>query len=433
MNLTLAGILGLVIMILLIFLRMPIGFAMGLVGFVGLIYVVDWNFAFSTLSLIPFSVVLDFNKSVVPLFVLMSMVASESGIAEEIYKAAHAWFGHIKGGLAMATAIGCGGFAAVSGSSMATAAAMSQVAYPEMQKFGYSSTLSLGSITAGGTVGILIPPSMGFILYSIVTGESVGKLFMAGILPGILQVVFYVALIGVLCLRNPRLGPAGPLSDWGGRARASAGAWPMIILFLVVMGGIYLGVFTAMEAGALGAFGAFVIGFARRRLNRQKIVQSFLDTGRVTAMIFFIIVGAIIFSTFLSVTRLPFTLAEILAGLPVHRYVVLLWILFLYVILGCFLDIYAAMFLTVPILFPVILALEFDPIWYGVLMVRVMEMGLITPPVGMNCFVISGVTKVPLGTIFRGVLPFLIADILHLALLLFFPVISLWLPRLMTG
>jgi C4-dicarboxylate transporter DctM subunit len=433
MDLTLIGIIGIVLMIALVFLRMPVGFSMGFVGFLGLFYVIGWKSDFSILGLVPFSVVLDYNKAVIPLFILMGIVASETGMAEEAYRAAHAWLGHIKGGLAMTTAVACGAFAAVSGSSIATAAAMGKVAYPEMQKYKYDTRLSIGSITAGGTVGILIPPSMGFILYSLLTEESIGQLFMAGLFPGILEVVFYMVVIWWLCRRNPQMGPPGSRTDLRDKLKASQGGWPIILLFLLVMGGIYLGVFTPMEAGAIGAFGALVIGFARKRLNRRTITESFLETGRITAMIFILIIGAFLFSTFLTLTKLPSTMADFFAGLLVNRYIVLIGILFLYIILGCFLDIYAAMFITVPILYPVIVALGFNPIWFGVLMVRVMEMGLITPPIGLNCFIVAGVTKVPLGTVYRSVIPFLIADIFHVALLLAFPAISLWLPKMMIG
>jgi tripartite ATP-independent transporter DctM subunit len=331
----------------------------------------------------------------------------------------------------MSTVVACGGFAAMSGSSAATAATMGKVALPEMRKYGYDETLSTGSVAAGGTIGILIPPSMGFILYGILTEESIGKLFMAGIIPGILEILFYIAVIFILCRFNANLGPAGPQIGFVEKVAALKYTWAMLCLFLLVMGGIYGGWFTPSEAGAIGAFGAIVISAISGKMTRENMMASILEAARTTAMIVLIIAGAFIFMKFMAVSRLPSWLADFVAGLPFSPMVIMMLILLLYIILGMFLDIYAAILLTLPILFPVIVSLGFDTIWYGVVMVRVMEVGLITPPMGLNVFILAGATNAPLGIIFRGIVPFLIADILHIALLVAFPGISLFLVRMM--
>ena len=333
----------------------------------------------------------------------------------------------------MATCVGCGAFAAISGDSTATALAMGTVAYPEMKKYKYHPSLALGSICAGGTIGILIPPSMGFIIYAILTGASVGRLFMAGLIPGILEVVFYMVTIWIVCLRNPKMGPAGPRATLKHKLGTLKQTWSVIILFVLVMGGIYLGVFTPTEAGAIGALGAIIIGFSMRRLNRQKITTAFLDTGRMAAMTMFLLVGAMFFAKFMAVTKIPFMLADFIAALEVSRYIIVIGILVFYILCGCFLPLGATMVLTLPIIFPIIVALGFNPIWYGVLMVRMLEIGLITPPIGIICFILSGVTKVPVSTIYRGIIPFLIADLIEVALLVAFPALSLWLPTMMKG
>jgi tripartite ATP-independent transporter DctM subunit len=422
---------GIALMVILIFLRMPVAFVMALIGSLGLCYISGLNVSVANLGIVSYSTVANFNMAVLPLFLLMGNVAGQAGISRDIYRTSYTWFGRVKGGLAMASVVGCGGFAAICGSSAATAAAMGTVALPEMKKFKYDPKLAIGSIAAGGTLGFLIPPSLGFIIYALLTEESIGRLFMAGILPGVLEIILYMITIWYICLRNPDMGPAGPKTSFGEKIISLKGSWSMMVLFLLVMGGIYLGVFTPGEAGAIGAFGAFVIGFARRRLDRSGILDSFLDTGRTTAMVLLLIFGATIFTQFMAVTKIPFTLANMIGGLEVNRYVILVGILFFYILIGCVFDVMAAMFLTLPILFPVVSALDFHPIWYGVLMVRVVEIGQITPPFGLVCFVLSGVTKESVGTIFRGVAPFLIADIFMIALLVVFPQISLFLPTMM--
>ena len=427
------GLIGIIVLLILIFLNMPIGFALALVGFCGFAWVAGFSGALNNLSAVPFRWVADYSMAVVPLFLLMGSIAANTGITQDLYAAAHNWIGRLRGGLAMATVAACAGFAAICGSSTATGAAMSKVALPEMKRYNYDLKMAAGSIAAGGTIGILIPPSLGFIVYAILTEESVGRLFMAGILPGILQAVFYIATIYILCVRNPGMGPAGPKTSFKSKVKAVKGVWSMLALFVLVMGGIYTGFFTPSEAAAIGAFGALVISLIGRRLTRNNLVTSLYETGQSTAMIFIVIIGAFIFMRFLAVSNLPFVLSEVVTGLNLPPYAILVMILVFYIIIGCFLEIMSTLALTIPIIFPTILALGFDPIWFGVLFVRMAEIGEITPPIGLNCFVIAGVTGIPVGTVFRGIVPFIIADIFHVALLVAIPAISLLLPGMMKG
>jgi C4-dicarboxylate transporter DctM subunit len=340
MNDTTIGLLGIVALMVLIFLRMPIGFAMALVGFVGFAVVSGTPGALSNLSAVPFRYVADYTFVVIPMFLLMGNIAANTGISRDLYTAAHSWVGHMRGGLAMASVAAGAGFAAVSGSSTATAAAMGKVAFPEMQRYAYDPRLSTGCIAAGGTMGILIPPSMGFILYAVLTEESVGQLFMAGIIPGVLEAVFYMVTIYVLCLYNPRMGPAGPTTSLKEKLVSLKGIWSMLALFLLVMGGIYAGFFTPSEAAAIGAFGALVISLAMRRYSNKIYIESLAETGRTTAMIFMLVIGAIIFQRFLAVSNLPFVLSEAVAALSVPPVVVIMIVIVFYIIVGCFLDIF---------------------------------------------------------------------------------------------
>ena len=426
------GILGILSMFLLLAFRMYIGMAMALVGFIGLCRLVGIEAGIHILGITPLTEGSSYTLSVIPLFVLMGQFALISGISADIYKTVYAWMGHLRGGLAMATIMACSGFAAVCGSSLATGATMGMVAIPEMDKYKYDPRLSTGCVAAGGTLGILIPPSIGFILYGILTEESIGKLFMAGFLPGILLAGLFIAAIFIQCRLNPEMGPRGDRASWRMRFRSLGGTWGMLLLFCMVMGGIYLGVFTPTEAAGVGAFGAFLIALFKRRLTFETLIRCLLDTGRTTAMIFLIIIGANIFSTFLGLAQIPMGLADFITGLALPRFVILAGILFIYILLGCVMDCYAIMILTVPIIFPLIQAMHFDPIWFGVLMVIVLEVGLITPPVGLNVFVLKAAAPdVPMSVIFRGILPFLAAALLAIVLLTIFPQIALLVPSLM--
>jgi len=332
----------------------------------------------------------------------------------------------------MATVGACAGFAAVSGSSLATAATMGTVALPEMKRYKYDPALATGCIAAGGTIGILIPPSVIMIIYAILTEQSIGKLFLAGFIPGVLEALFYMGVIYIICKRNPSLGPPGPRTNFMEKIVALKGTWIVILLFVLVIGGIYLGVFSPTEAAGVGACGALIFALGRRRLNWQNFRASLVETVKTTAMIFVIMLGAMILGYFLAVTRLPFELATFIGGLQVNPYIVMVLILFLYLLLGCVMDALAMILLTVPIFFPLAMALGFDPIWFGIIIVRVVEMAAITPPVGLNVFVIKGVAKdVPLYTIFRGIIPFLMADVCHVALLIAVPQVVLFLPGFM--
>ena len=410
-------------------MRVYIGIAMALIGFIGFSYLSGTKTALALFGMVPYATGSFYTLSVIPLFVLMGQFAFHSGMSEDIYKAVYRWLGHLPGGLAMATILGCAGFAAICGSSLATAATMGTVSLPEMKKYNYDRGLATGSIAAGGTLGILIPPSIGFVIYGILTEESIGKLLLAGIIPGIILTGLYMLTIYILCRIKPQMGPPGEKTSIKEASLSLLGTWRILLLFFIVMGGIYLGVFTPIEAAGVGALGAFLIATIRRRMGFPQILNCLQATMRTTAMIFLILIGAEIFSLFLSVSKLPMLLSEVIGALPLHRYIILLAILLLYVILGCVLDGIAMIILTIPILFPVIVKLGFDPIWFGVLMVIVLEMGLITPPVGMNVFIIKGVAPdVPIGVIFRGIVPFLFATLVALIVMLIFPEIALYIP-----
>ena len=425
------GAIGIGILFALLFSGMPIGFVMALVGFIGFAYLVDFNSALGILRIVPYTTFADYGLSVIPLFILMGEFAFFAGLSKDLYDAVHSWLGQLRGGLAMATTWACAGFAAVSGSSLATAATMGSVALPEMRRYHYDDALATGAIAAGGTMGILIPPSVILVLYGIITEQSIGKLFLAGFIPGVLEAAFYTVTIYILCKRNPRLGPPGPRTTMKQKIVSLKNTWIVLLLFILVIGGLYKGVFSPTEAAGVGAFGAFVFGLARRRLGLKAIKSSLNETGKTTAMIFIIVMGAMILGYFLAVSRVPFELASIIGGLEVNRYIILAVILVFYIFLGCVMDSMAMMLITVPIFFPLIVSLGFNPIWFGIIMVRICEIGLITPPVGLNVFIISGIAKdVPLEKIFRGVMPYLFAMVVAAVILLFVPQIATWLPNL---
>lgn len=432
MSPAMVGFAGIGFLLLMLFFKVPVGVAMAAVGFIGFAYLSGIGPALGVLATSPYLTLASYAMSVVPLFVLMGLFAYHARISEDVYKAAYTWLGRMPGGLAAATVGGCAGFAACSGSSVATSATMGMVALPEMKKYHYADSLATGSVAAGGTLGILIPPSINLVIYGIITEKSIGRLFMAGILPGVLLALLYIAAIYVLCKRNVSLGPPGFQISWKDKVLALRSVWPVLALFLLVMGGIYGGVFTPTEAGAVGAFGAFLLIMVKRRLTLRRLGDALLETCQTTAMVMFIMIGAMILGYFLAVTRIPMDMANWAAGLTLNRYVILAAILLVFMVLGCIMDTLAIIMLVVPVVFPVILALGFDPIWFGVIMAMVSEMGLITPPVGLNVYVIKGIAKdVPLFTIFRGVIPFLVADALAISIIVIFPQIALVLPSLM--
>jgi tripartite ATP-independent transporter DctM subunit len=410
---------------------MWIGFAMLFVGFWALIAIVGWDASLAAMATVPYRNIHHYPITTIPLFVLMGFIVSNTGVGKDMYYTAHKWMGQMKGGLASATVAACAGLAAITGTSMAALATMGRVALPEMKRYSYDEGLAVGCIAAGSTIGILIPPSMGFILYGILTETSIGALFMAGLIPGILEAVFYIITIYIICSVSPKMGPPGPKTSMKDKIFSLRKSWAVLLLFILVIGGIYMGIFTPTEAGAIGAFGAILITLVSRQLNRENLLKSILETAQITAMMIVIIVGAFIFQNMMAVSKLPFVLGEYVAGLAASRMVIMIAIIAMYIVLGMFLDVMSCIILTIPIIYPVILAMDFNPIWYGVIMVRIMEIGAITPPVGMQAFMLSGITGVPIGTIFRGIVPFVIADILHVALLVAVPAISLFLPNTM--
>lgn len=423
------AILGFVLLFALMLLRVPIGMAMGLVGVGGFAYLSGGGPALKIVGHTTMRTVTDFNFAVVPLFLLMGSFATTSGMSRELFRAANGFVGHLRGGLGIATIAACGGFAAICGSSVATAATFSRVAYPEMRRYNYPQSFATGVIAAGGTLGIMIPPSTVFAVYGLITEQDVGKLFIAGVLPGILAVLMYMVTITVIGAVKPGFLPSGPRSTWKERIVGLREVWATILLFAFVIGGIYGGMFTATEAAGMGAGGAFIIGVLRGKLSRADILRSLLEATRTTAAVFTILIGAILFGYFLTITQTPQKLTEFLVDLGIGRYGILSLILLMYLVLGCLMDALAMIILTVPIIFPVIKQLGFDPIWFGVVIVMTVELGLIHPPVGMNIFVIKSVVEdVKISTIFYGVFPFIITDLIRLAILVAFPIIALWLP-----
>jgi len=427
------GIIGFVILVsMLLFLATPVGIAMGLVGLLGFAYLVGWEPALNILRTVPYLTVSNYSMSVIPLFLLMGALTFYAGISRDLYYTMYRWLGHFRGGLAMATVAACAGFAAISGTSMATAATMATIALPEMKKYKYDDALAVGSVAAGGTMGILIPPSVTMIVFALITEQSVGKLFLAGIIPGILEAVFYMVTIAILCKRNPLIGPPAEKSTFTQKINSLGSTWPVITLFMVVIGGIFMGVFSPTEAGGIGALGAFLFALGKRKLSWSNLYSALLETGKTTAMLFLILIGAKVFGYFLSVSRLPFELADALTMLTYNRYIILGMIMAVYLFLGLFMLPMPLIIITVPIIFPLILSLGFNPIWFGILVVRLVEIGQITPPVGLNLFVVKGVAKdISMGTIYRGVIPFIIADIFHVIMIVSLPQISLFLPGLM--
>lgn len=426
------GLLGLGSLFVLLGLRMPVGIAMMLVGLLGFAALNGWPAALAMLGSEPFVIATNYELIVIPLFVLMGNLASVSGMSSDLYAAAYAWFGHWRGGLASATIAACAGFAALSGSSVAAAVTMGKVSLPEMRRYRYDPRLATGAIAAGGTLGILIPPSTGFVVYAILTEDSIGRLFLAGVFPGLLLTVLFIMSIFVQTRVNPKLGPAGAAVSVSAKIQATRRASSMIGIVVLTIGGIYAGLFTPTEAAGIGAFLALLLSLFRRRLQWRSFSSLLLESVRTTALVFLILIGAHIFNPFLALTHIPTDLAEILVGLELPRVAVLSILLVAYVILGMFLEGFAMLVLTLPIVHPIILALGYDPIWFGVVMVIVLEMGLISPPVGVNVFVVKGIAEdVPMTQIFLGIFPFWIAMAVCLAILVMFPEIALFLPNTM--
>ena len=428
------GLLGLLALFILLAMRMQIGFAMALVGFVGFIILNNFQAAMGVLGLEPFKITADYTLSVIPLFLLMGEFANESRMGAELYDMLYKWIGFLPGGLAMATVGACAFFAAITGSSLATAAMFGMIAYPEMRKLNYAETLATGCIAAGGTLGILIPPSSVLIIYGILTEQSIARLFIAGMLPGILLALIFMGTIFVITKRRPELGAPGPRFTVKEKVTSLKATWGIILLFILVIGGLYTGWFTPTEAAGVGAFGAFVLALLKRSMGWKTLVASLKGTVRSTAFIFGILIGAMVFQYFMTLNQIPEKLASWIVMIGVGRYVVVSAIILAFMVMGCFMEGLSIMFLAVPIVYPIVIRMGFDPIWFGVIITLTMEMSLITPPVGVNVFVLHGVVKdVPMYTIFRGILPFWIAMIICIVILIIFPQIALFLPNTMMG
>ncbi len=426
------GLIGIAALILLLFARIPVGFAMAIVGFTGFVQLVSLDAALSLLARDVFSTFSSYGLTVIPLFIFMGQVSFHAGISRRLYDTAYAFIGHRPGGLAMATVGACTAFGAICGSSPATAATMATVALPEMKRYNYSMELATGAVASGGSLGMLIPPSVVFIVYGIMTEQSISKLFMAGILPGLLIAGLFCLAISLSCRRHPELGPSGPPTSWRNRFQSLKGTGETLLIFGLVIGGLFVGFFTPTEAGAVGALCSIGIALMGRNLTFAKLKISLFETTRTTCMVMIIVTGAVIFGHFLAVARIPYDLAGWVAGLPLPRFFTMMVIIAVYLIGGCFIDALALILLTVPIFYPVILALHYDPIWFGVIIVLVTQMGVISPPVGINVYVVKGVApEIPLATIFRGVIPFLIALIVGTIILIVIPQISIFLPGLM--
>ena len=427
-----AGILGMALLVLLLLTRMPVGFVMATVGFLGVSYLRGVGPALGQMGRLPYVTPASYDWTAISLFVLMGFLALHSGMGHDLYRAVYTFMGRLPGGLASATVGGCAGFAAISGDTLSTAITMGTVALPEMKAYKYSPGLATGSVAAGGTLGVLIPPSIVFIIYGMLTEQSIGRLFISGIVPGILVACLFIAYITIRCQLDPTMGPPGPKTTMREKLISLRDTWRVVVLFALVIGGIYMGVFTPTEAGAVGASGALLAGLSRRNLTWKDFTTSVVGAGKVIAMTFVILIGAFILNLFLSLSRLPMEFANVVVALKVPGVAVLALIYIAYIILGCLIPGLALITLTVPIFYPVVMALGYDPIWFGVVIVLTNEMAVITPPVGINVYAISGVVKdVPMETIFRGIFPFFLMLVLALVILTVFPQIATFLPALM--
>ena len=437
MSPTIIGIIGIVIMLLMFLTRMPVAFVMGIVGFVGFGIVINFHAGLALMSRNVYEVFGSYDLTTIPLFILMGQLGFNSGISKRLYDAGNKFLGSTRGGLAMATVSACTAFGAVCGSSPATAATMATVGLPEMKRYNYDDELATGSVASGGGIGMIMPPSVVLIIYGILTEQSIGALFVAGIFPALLVTVLFIISIYIRCRINPEQGPCGEKFTWAEKFKALLGLGETLAVFILVIGGIFIGLFTPTEAAAIGAFGLLVIALVRKQITWEGFVKSLRETLRTSCMVMMLIAGAVIFGKFLAVTRIPFEIAGWVSELQMAPYLVLAVVIGIYFIGGCFMDALAFVTLTVPIFYPVVMELGYDPIWFGIIIVMVTEMGVITPPVGINVYVVYGVAKnvleqeVPLEKIFKGIFPFLIAVIIGVVILIMFPKIILFLPNLM--
>jgi tripartite ATP-independent transporter DctM subunit len=427
------GALGILILIILFLSRVPVAFSMGLMGFVGFSYLASLNAGLDMIAIDMFQVFSSYNLTVVPMFILMGCIAFRIGMSKRIFDASYVILGNMRGGLTIASILGSAAFAAICGSTSATAAAMGTVALPQMKRYNYDDSLATGCVASAGTLGILIPPSALLIIYGIIAEQSIGKLFIAGVLPGLLLAFAFVVTIFIICWRNPKLGPPGPATTLREKMKAIPALVEVVIIFAIVLGGLMTGWFSATQAGGAGAGAVALLGLVRRGLTWRNLIEAAEDTLYISCMVMFIIFGATLFGRFMAVTQIPFILSTWIAGLSLPPVFIMLLVVLIHLIGGCFMDGLAMIMLTVPILLPTILALGFDPIWFGVMITLIVEMGAITPPVGINVYVIKGIAPdVPLETIFKGIFPFLWALIVVTIILIFFPQIATFLPSFVT-
>ncbi len=432
MESTTVGLIGIGVLLIFLFSRMPVGFVMALVGVLGFSYVVHWDAGLRVLAKDFYSIFGSYSLTVVPLFILMGQVTFHAGISRRLFDAAYKFIGHLPGGLAMATVAACAGFAAICGSTNAAAATMATVALPEMKRYNYNMVLGTGTVAAGGSLGILIPPSVIFIVYGILTEQSIGRLFVAGVLPGIILSFLFIAAIVIWVKLRPDMAPRGEKASFSERIASLKGVIETLVLFALVMGGLFMGVFTPTEAGGIGAGGAIILGLVTRRLSLKGLMQAVLESTRISCMVMVIVAGATMFGHFLAITRIPYILATWVSGMALPNEMIMAFIIFLYLVGGFFIDALALILLTIPIFYPVVTDMGFNPIWFGVIIVLVTQMGVITPPVGVNVYIVSGLTRdVPLESVFKGAVPYLLALIVLALILIPFPQIALFLPGLM--
>lgn len=433
MNPVAIGIIGIGTLIALFMIEFPVAFAMAFIGIIGFSYIVSPSAGLEMLAIDIFENFSSYNLTVIPMFVFMGCIAFRIGMSTRIFNASHALFGKVRGGLAMATIMACAAFAAICGSTNATAAAMGTVSLPQMKRYNYDDSLATGCVAAAGSLGILIPPSALLIVFGIITEESIGKLFIAGILPGILLAILFMLAVKILCARNPNLGPSGPATTIKQKLAAISTVGEVLILFLLVLGGLFTGWFSPTQAGGAGAAGVLLLGMLRRNLTWKGFVEAGKDTLLITCMVMFIVTGAMIFGHFMAVTQIPFLLSDWVSQLEMPSMVIMALIVFVHLIGGCFMDGFALIVLTVPILLPLIKTLGVDVYWFGIIIVLIVEMGTITPPVGINVYVIKGVARdIPLETIFKGIFPFLAALVAEVIILMLFPQIATFLPSFAT-
>ncbi len=428
----LTAIYGFSALILILLLKFPLGFSMMMVGFVGIVFINGFEPALHVVGFEIIDIATNYGFVVLPLFVLMGVFVARAKRSDDLYETSNAWLGHMKGGLAMATVAACGGFAAVSGSSAATAATMAKVAIPSMRRYGYADSLAAGTVAAGGTIGILIPPSAAMIIYGILTESDIGALFIGGFIPGIITIALYCLVIMAVVRIWPKIGPPGKRSEWAVRFKSLYKVWGVLVLFFLVLGGIFFGIYTPSEAGAIGAVGALVFAIGRRKMSFEAFYKSLIEAGFITTQIFTVAFGALILNQFINLSGMPEAIISFIAALEVAPITVIFIILGIYVILGMFTDGFSMIFISVPIFVPIVEALGYDLIWWGIVTVMAVEISLLTPPVGLNVFVLKTMLPdVPLTSIFKGIMPFFVADLIRLAIVVFFPIVVLWLPAVM--